>query len=54
MSHFEAGRKTGSFDSGIQHLVAAVLVSPDFLFRAIRTLASTVRLKADTTHAAFP
>src|SRR5687767_6869144 len=47
MPHFETGRKAGSFDSGIQHLVAAVLVSPDFLFRA-------VRLKADTTNAAFP
>ena len=37
MPHFETGRKAGGFDSGIQHLVAAVLVSPDFLFRAIRT-----------------
>jgi mono/diheme cytochrome c family protein len=41
MPHFEAGRKAGSFDSGIQHLVAAVLVSPDFLFRVIRTPASS-------------
>jgi len=40
MSHFGAGRKAGSFDSGIEHLVAAVLVSPDFLFRAIRTSAT--------------
>ena len=37
MPFFEAGRKAGSFDSGIEHLVAAVLVSPDFLYRAIRT-----------------
>ncbi len=37
MPHFATGRKAGSFDSGIQHLVAAVLVSPDFLFRTIRT-----------------
>ena len=56
MPHFEAGRKAAGFDSGIQHLIAAVLVSPDFLFRAIRTPASAdteVRLKADTTYAAF-
>jgi mono/diheme cytochrome c family protein len=48
MPHFEAGRKDAGFDSGIEHLIAAVLVSPDFLFRAIRT---PVRLKADTTNA---
>ena len=42
MPHFEAGRKAGSFDSGIEYLVAAVLVSPDFLFRSIRTPASAV------------
>jgi mono/diheme cytochrome c family protein len=36
MPHFEAGRTRG-FDAGIEQLVAAVLVSPDFLFRAIRT-----------------
>jgi mono/diheme cytochrome c family protein len=34
---YEAGRKEGgNFDVGIQRLVAAVLVSPDFLYRAIR------------------
>ncbi len=34
---YEAGRKDGgNFDQGIQRLVAAVLVSPDFLYRAIR------------------
>jgi mono/diheme cytochrome c family protein len=34
---YEAGRKEGgNFDQGIQRLVAAVLVSPDFLYRAIR------------------
>ncbi len=33
---FEAGRKEGgSFDQGIEQLVAAVLASPDFLYRAI-------------------
>jgi hypothetical protein len=36
MPHFDSGRKR-DFDSGIEQLVAAVLVSPDFLFRAIRT-----------------
>jgi mono/diheme cytochrome c family protein len=43
MPHFETGRKAGGFDSGIQHLVAAVLVSPDFLFRAIHTPAPSPR-----------
>ena len=47
MPHFDRGRKT-SFDAGIEQIVAAVLVSPDFLFRAIRT-PETVRLKPDTT-----
>ena len=33
----EAGRtEGGSFDAGVARLVAAVLVSPDFLYRAIR------------------
>ncbi len=34
---YEAGRKEGgNFDQGVQRLVSAVLVSPDFLYRAIR------------------
>jgi hypothetical protein len=33
---YEAGRKEGNFDRGIERLVAAVLVSPDFLYRTIR------------------
>jgi hypothetical protein len=38
MKYFEAGRKTlGGFDAGIEQTVAAVLVSPDFLYRSIRT-----------------
>ena len=38
MPYFEAGRKgTGGFDVGIEQAVAAVLVSPDFLYRTIRT-----------------
>jgi hypothetical protein len=36
MDFYQAGRSvSGSFDGGIEHLVAAVLVSPDFLYRAI-------------------
>ena len=37
MPFYEAGRKEGDFDRGIERLVAAVLVSPDFLYRAIRS-----------------
>ena len=37
MPYFEAGQKAaGGFDAGIEQAVAAVLVSPDFLYRAIR------------------
>jgi len=37
MPFYEAGRKDGgSFDSGIERVVAAVLASPDFLYRANR------------------
>jgi hypothetical protein len=37
MPFYEAGRKDGgSFDEGIEQMVAAVLASPDFLYRAIR------------------
>ena len=39
MPYFDSGRKSG-FDDGVEQLVAAVLVSPDFLFRAIRTPAN--------------
>ncbi len=60
MPHFDNGRQPlpkrseggGGFDSGIEQLVAAVLVSPEFLFRAIHTPQdSAVRLKPDTTYA---
>ncbi len=38
MPYFETGIEgPGGFDSGIEQMVAAVLVSPDFLYRAIRT-----------------
>ncbi len=36
MPFYEAGRKEGDFDRGVERLVAAVLVMPDFLFRTIR------------------
>jgi hypothetical protein len=35
--YFDAGQKTsGGFDAGIEQAIAAVLVSPDFLYRVIR------------------
>jgi len=45
MPYFDAGRKPvapkppgeGGFDSGIEQMIAAILVSPEFLYRAIRT-----------------
>jgi hypothetical protein len=36
MPFYEGGRKEGDFDRGIERVVAAVLVSPDFLYRTIR------------------
>ena len=37
MPFYESGRKDGgNFDAGVQRLVAAVLASPDFLYRTIR------------------
>ena len=37
MPFYEAGRRDGgTFDQGIEQIVAAVLVSPDFLYRSIR------------------
>jgi len=42
MPFYEAGRKDGgTFDAGIELAVAAVLASPDFLYRAIRAPAGT-------------
>ncbi|MGE5182709.1 MAG: DUF1592 domain-containing protein, partial [Acidobacteriota bacterium] len=35
MPFYDAGRKSGGFDSGVEQLVTAVLASPDFLYRAI-------------------
>ena len=50
MPYFDRGRKQ-SFDAGVEQVVSAVLVSPDFLFRAIR--GTEVRLKPDTTNEAY-
>ena len=37
MPMFDSGRAaTGTFEGGVEHLVTAVLASPDFLYRAIR------------------
>jgi mono/diheme cytochrome c family protein len=36
MPYFDSGRARG-FDSGVEQMVAAILVSPEFLFRAIKT-----------------
>ncbi len=33
---YELGRKEGNFDRGVERLIAAVLASPEFLYRAIR------------------
>jgi hypothetical protein len=35
MPYYESGRAAGSFDTGVEHLVTAVLASPDFLYRAV-------------------
>jgi mono/diheme cytochrome c family protein len=36
MAFYEAGRKEKDFDRGVERLVAAVLASPEFLYRAIQ------------------
>ncbi|MBO0801165.1 MAG: DUF1595 domain-containing protein, partial [Blastocatellia bacterium] len=36
MHFYEAGRKEKDFDRGVERLVAAVLASPEFLYRAIQ------------------
>jgi len=52
MPYFEAARKgPGGFDEGIEQAVAAVLVDPAFLYRTIRTPASTNKT---SDVAAFP
>src|SRR5262249_4466134 len=52
MPYFETGRKgSGGFDAGIEQAIAAVLVTPDFLYRAIRTPANR---NAAADHGVFP
>jgi hypothetical protein len=53
MPFYEAGRQGGgSFDQGIEQVVAAVLASPDFLYRAIRgTEAKSAGLTANSEFA---
>jgi hypothetical protein len=46
MPYFDSGRGRG-FDAGVEQMVAAILVSPEFLFRAIKT-------PAHATGTAFP
>jgi mono/diheme cytochrome c family protein len=47
MPFYEAGRANGgSFDQGVEQIVAAVLASPDFLYRAILGRQTTVRTSA--------
>ena len=36
MAFYREGRAQGSFDDGIQHALARVLVDPEFLFRVER------------------
>jgi mono/diheme cytochrome c family protein len=51
MRFYETGRKEGgNFDKGIERLVAAVLASPEFLYRTIRgTQAAAPRAGAEVT-----
>jgi hypothetical protein len=60
MPYFDRGRQRGlaapkpqgegGFDAGIEQVIAAVLVSPEFLFRAIHTPEDLGRLKAAPTY----
>jgi len=55
MPYFDRGRRRdggrAGFENGIEQVVAAVLVSPEFLFRAIRTPDGTGGPKAATAYA---
>ena len=46
MPFYDAGRKAGAFDAGVEQLVTAVLASPDFLYRAIAAPATASALGA--------
>ena len=48
MPFYEAGRKEGgNFDRGVERLVAAVLASPEFLYRTIRGPGPAARAAAE-------
>ncbi len=49
MPFYDTGRKSGSFDTGIEQLVTAVLASPDFLYRAIDPPAGALAAKSSAT-----
>src|SRR5262249_16163970 len=48
MAFYEAGRKEKDFDRGVERLVAAVLASPEFLYRAIQGQQAAAERKPDT------
>ena len=47
MAFYEAGRKEKDFDRGVERLVAAVLASPEFLYRAIQGQQPAAERKPD-------
>ena len=47
MPFYDSGRKSGSFDTGVEQLVTAILASPDFLYRAIEPPAGALAAKSD-------
>jgi hypothetical protein len=52
MPYFEGGRKSpGGFDSGIEHVIAAVLVSPEFLYRGIHVPTASAKATASLAEA---
>ena len=54
MPFYDAGRKSGSFDAGVEQLVTAILASPDFLYRAIEPPAGALSVKAGGSGGAQP
>src|SRR5262249_9601112 len=47
MTFYEAGRKEKDFDRGVERLLAAVLASPEFLYRAIQGQQAAAERKPD-------
>jgi hypothetical protein len=54
MPFYDSGRKSGSFDAGVEQLVTAILASPDFLYRAIEPPAGALSVKAGGSGGAQP